>query len=285
MADLLDRIVHEVTQGRVFDLLPDETQAQIRALSEEEVREGARRVMTRPQPGDVSQAGRLLLNPCLAVQWLSAFEELGLPRPLRVFEPCAGSSDPVILATDLYTDGDADYTTINLNRPLADELWNKLAKVRIRVQIIEDDATRADAHLKPGSVDIACFHHAINDILQTAVAEPRGMDTRFVDWWPNERQMIEWLAEEERAGRLGERARPALMQAVQQAVHLVEPGGVLLFDHWTWEAHREMDWFPWELFCNMIPLARKWIREAGLPVRERPLAGRDPQWWMCLQVE
>jgi len=282
---MLDRTVYEVTRGRVFDLLPDETQAQIRALSEEEARDGARRVMTRPQPGDVSQAGRLLLNPCLAVQWLAAFEELRLSRYLRVFEPCAGSSEPVILATEIYTAGNGEYTTINLNRPLAEQLWAKLGKVRLNVRIIEDDVLRADAHLKPGSVDVACFHHAINDILQTAVAEPRGMDTRFVDWWPNERQMIEWLAEEERAGRLDERARPALMQAVRHAIQLVGPGGWLLFDHWTWEAHREMDWFPWDMFCNMIPLVRGWIQAEGLPVEERPLAGGDPQWWMCLRVK
>src|SRR5207248_7362470 len=94
---MIDRMVHEVTQGAVFGLLPDETQAQIQALTEEQVRDGALRVMTRPQPGDVSQSGRLLMNPCLAVQWLAAFEELALPRDLRVFEPCAGGSEPVVL--------------------------------------------------------------------------------------------------------------------------------------------------------------------------------------------
>ena len=108
------------------------------------------------------------------------------------------------------------------------------------------------------------------------------MDTRTVDWWPNERQMIEWLAEDEAAGRLDERARPALLSAVRNAVELVKPGGYLLFDHWTWVGHREMDWFPWDLFCDLIPLARDWIGEAGMPLAEIPLAGRDPQWWMCL---
>src|SRR5207244_1229372 len=102
-------------------------------------------------------------------------------------------------------------------RPLADQLRAKLGKVRMATRIIEDDARRAETHLSPGSVDVACFHHAVNDLLQTAVAEPRGMDTRTVDWWPNERQMIEWLAEEAAAGRLDERVRPAFVQAVEQA--------------------------------------------------------------------
>jgi SAM-dependent methyltransferase len=275
-------MVREIREGSVFRLLNDETQAEIRQLSEEEVREGAERVMTRPQPGDVAQAGRLLMNPCLAVQWLETFEKLELPRDSNAYEPCAGASEPALLATDIYTDGKGSYTTLNLNRPLAAQFREKIGKVRVPVRIIEEDAT-GDLDLEPESFDVACFHHAINDLLQTAVSEPRGMDTRTVDWWPNERQMIEWLAEEDEAGLLDERARPALLAAVQNAVNLVKPGGVLLFDHWTWVAHSRMDWFPWELFCNLIPLARGWIEAADLPLTEIPLEGRDPQWWMAFR--
>lgn len=283
--DLLDRTIAEVTDGSVFALLPDETQEAIRALSAEEIADGARRALTRPMPGDTAQSARLLLNPCLAVQWVDAFEQLGLPGDLRVFEPCAGGSEPVALATECYTRGAGSYVTLNLNRPLADELRRKSAKVTLPLRIIEDNALHAANYLRARSFDVACFHHAVNDILQTAVSEPRGMDTTTVDWWPNERQMIEWLWEDARAGRLGEYAQPALVGAVRQAVDLVGPGGWLLFDHWTWEAHREAGWLPWDFFCDLIPLARRWVFEAGLPVVERPLTGRDPQWWMCLRVE
>jgi hypothetical protein len=272
-----------VTEGAVYSLLPEETQAQIRALPEEAVREGARRVMTRPQPGGVSQAARLLMNPSLAVQWLSLFAELELPRSLRVFEPCAGGSEPVVLAAEIYSDGRGEYTTVNLNRPLAAQLRGKLRKVRMQTRIIEDDAARAAALLEPESVDAACFHHAINDILQTAVSEPRGMDTRTVDWWPNERQMIEWVAEEAADGRLDQRPREVLIDAIEQAAILVRPGGFLLFDHWTWEGHRDLDWFPWQLYCDLIPMTRAWVAQAGLPLTEVSLPGRDPRWWMCLR--
>ncbi len=284
MNDLIDRTVHEVSQGRVFALLPDDIQDRIRALPEHEVRAAAIRGITRPQPGDTAQSARLLLNPCLTIQWLSAFEELGLPRNLQVFEPCTGSSEPVIYAAEIYSDGEGSYTSLNLNRPLAAELRAKLAKLRMKIRIIEDDASRDALPVPPASIDIACFHHAINDILQTAVSEPRGMDTRTVDWWANERQMIQWLAEDYRAGKLDERARPALVQAVKNAVAMVKPGGCLLFDHWTWEAGRNSDYLPWDLFCDLIPLARRWIEEERLPVDEQPLKGRDPQWWMCLRV-
>ena len=280
MEEMTDRTVEEVTRGRVFRLLPEGIQAQIAALPEGEVREAARRGMTRPQPGDVSPAGRLLLNPCLTVQWLALFEESGLPRTLRVYDPCTGSSEPVLFATEIYTEGRGEYVSLNLNRRLAAELREKIGKLTIPVRIIEDDASRSGEPFEPESFDAACFHHALNDLLQTAVAEPRGMDTRTMDWWPNERQMIEWLAEESDAGRLEGAPREAVIGAVKHAAALVKPGGCLLFDHWTWEAHREMDWFPWELFCDLIPIARRWIGEAALPLEEVTPESRDPRWWM-----
>jgi hypothetical protein len=282
---MIDRIFEEVTRGLIFERLPDATQALIREMPMEDIRTACANVLIRPQPGEVAQTARMLLNPCLAASWLMVFEDLGLPRRLAVYEPCVGSSEPVILAADTYSRGGGSYTTVNLNRPLAAELGAKLGKVGMPVRIIEDDASRLGTLLPPASVDAGCFHHAVNDILQTAVSEPRGMDTRTVDWWPNERQMIEWLAEDDRKGRLDECARPALVSAVRQAVDLVKPGGSLIFDHWTWEAYTTVDWFPWDLFQRLIPLAREWIMAERLPVREVFVPGRDPQWWMFLVKE
>jgi SAM-dependent methyltransferase len=153
------------------------------------------------------------------------------------------------------------------------------------VRIIEDNAQRALAHLAPRSVDVACFHHAVNDILQTAVSEPRGMDTTAIDWFPNERQMIEWLAEDATAGRLEQRGKPELMQIVADAARLVRPGGFLVFDHFNWCKFIGVSWFPWELFYNLIPMTRRWVAESGLPLSEVRLAGADPQWWLMLQVK
>jgi SAM-dependent methyltransferase len=280
---LIGRTVEEITTGAVYRLLPEATRRAVSALPRASVREAALRMLERPVPAGASPCGGLLMNPCLAVQWLAVFEQLELPRRLRVYEPCPGSSEPVVLALEIYSNGGGEYVGVNLNRPLAAQLRPKLQHVQSTVRLIEEDATRAAETLAPGGVDVACFHHAINDLLQTAVAEPRGMDTRAVDWWPNERQMIEWLAEEYAADGLAGRGRPALLAAVSRALDLTRPGGVLLFDHWTWQGHREQPWFPWELFCDLIPLARGWIGEARLPVEEVALPGKDPRWWMALR--
>jgi hypothetical protein len=283
MGEALDRIYREVSTGSIAAVLPDETRDLMAGFSAEDVRESCRHVLVRPHPLEVPLVGRELLNAALAGSWLLLFEALGVPRNLVVYEPCAGSSEPIILAAQAHSGGAARYVTCNLNRRLAAELRGKLGHITMDVTILDDYAQAATAHLEAGGFDVACFHHAVNDILQTAVSEPRGMVTREVEWWSNERQMIEWLAEDHAAGRLDERARPALLAAVREAVSLVKPGGWLLFDHWTWEKYRHVDWFPWRLFSDLIPMARAWIAAEGLPLREVAVAGREPQWWMCLR--
>jgi len=280
----LEKIIHEVSRGRIFNLLPDESKKLIRSMPPEALQEEVERIMSRPQAGYVYPNARFLMNPCLAAQWLFVFVDLSLPRQLRLFEPCVGSSDPVILAAEVYSSGAADYTSVNLNRKLATELKSGITGLRMKIHIIEDTALHASHHIPPKSLDVACFHHAINDILQTAVSEPRGLDTRDIDWWANERQMIEWLAEDARAGRLDQHARPALVEAVRQARSMVKPGGYLLFDHWTFENHSKQPWFPWDFFCTLIPMAWAWIQESEPDLVEVPLPGKDPQWWLCLQL-
>jgi hypothetical protein len=109
------------------------------------------------------------------------------------------------------------------------------------------------------------------------------MDTTGIDWFPNERQMIEWLAEDTAAGCLEQRGKPELMKIVTDAVRLLRPGGYLLFDHFNWCRFIGVDWFPWDLFYNLIPMTRQWIAESALPVTEMHLEGMNPQWWLILQ--
>ena len=153
------------------------------------------------------------------------------------------------------------------------------------IRIIDDNAQHALEHLESNRFDVACFHHAVNDILETAVSEPRGMDTITIDWFPNERQMIEWLAEDVASGRIEERGKPEVLQIVGDAVDLVRPGGYLLFDHFNWCKYMEVDWFPWQLFYDLIPMTREWIAGDGLPLVEERLPNVDPQWWMIMKVE
>ena len=273
------RIAREIIKGIIFEHLDVRARSELAGL--DGIEEKVAGALLHPKPLDISMP---VFNAVLAAQYYEVFEALSLPRAMAVYEPCVGASSPVIVAADAFSDGQAQYLTMNLNRKLREQLEIKITHCKMSVRIIEENAQQAFRFLAPGSFDVACFHHAVNDILQTAVSEPRGMDTTAIDWFPNERRMIEWLAEDSEAGLLEQRGKPELMQIIQDASRLVRPGGFLLFDHWNWCKFIGVDWFPWDLFYHLIPMIRTWIAESGWPLTEVALEGIDPQWWMILQV-
>jgi hypothetical protein len=272
------RVTRLITTGCIHDKLDPFVRADLAGVAD--IGNKVCGALLNPKPLDICMP---VFNAVLAAQYYDVFEALHPPRNLAVYEPCVGASCPVIVAAETYGGAEASYTTINLNKKLREELQAKVAHIKMPVRIIEDNAVAALAHLRPGSFDVACFHHAINDILQTAVSEPRGMDTTAVDWFPNERQMIEWLAEDFNAGLMEHCGRPELMRIVTDAIGLVRPGGYLIFDHFNWCRFLGVDWFPWDLFYNLIPMARGWFVEANLPLTEIHLPGVDQQWWMIFR--
>jgi len=276
----LDQLLSEAVGGRVgarFSGLDD-----VDAMDAEALRIGAEQVLARPQKSEFIPGARPLSRRLLAAQWTLVLESLDLPSEPQVLELCAGGSDPVVVAVDTLFGNRATYVTVNLNRKLAAELAERAAGLDLQIKIIEDDAQNLNALFADGSMDCVCFHHAVNDILQTAVAGKHGLDTRDIDWWPTERQMIEWMADEHRAHGLTEVGLPALRAILEAAARVVKPGGALVFDHWTWEYHLGLDWFPGELFNHLIPLAREVALSLDTPLQEITPEGLDRQWWMVL---
>ncbi|MCC6795696.1 MAG: methyltransferase domain-containing protein [Candidatus Hydrogenedentes bacterium] len=272
------RVAASITHGAIHTTLDDRLRGELAAT--DAIPERVVCALTDPKPLDICMP---VLNAVLAAQYQEVFAALALPNTLSVYEPCVGASPPVIFATEAY--GQGSYLTINLNRKLRGELQNKIAHIKSVIRIIEENAVAATVSLPDNSFDVACFHHAINDILQTACAEPRGMDTTAIDWFPNERQMIEWLAEDFQRDQLASRGKPELMSIVGEAARLVKPGGYLVFDHFNWCRFIGVDWFPWDLFYNLIPMTRGWITESALPLQEVSLSGLPTQWWMIWQVK
>lgn len=273
------RVMQEISEGVLFRILDDSAQKELAKIAD--IEEKVRGALCHTKPLDICMP---VFNAVLAAQYYELFEALQPPREMGVYEPCVGASNPVILAAEAYSGGKAEYVAINLNRNLREQLQHKISHLKMPIRIIEDNAQNAADHLPSHSFDIACFHHAVNDILQTAVSEPRGMNTANIDWFSSEQQMIEWLAEDAKAGRLDRHGKPELMQIVGDAVNLMRPEGFLIFDHYNWCKFTGVSWFPWDLFYNLIPMTRRWIAESELPIEEVRLEGVDPQWWLVLQV-
>jgi len=276
-----EQLLAEAVGGRVgerFAGLDD-----VDALSRDDLQRGAEQVLARPQKAEFVPGARPLSRRLLAAQWTLVLESLGLPERPQVLELCAGGSDPVVVALDVLRGSAATYVTVNLNRKLAVELKERATGLDLRITVIEDDARRLLEHYPPDSFDCVCFHHAVNDILQTAVAGVHGLDTRDIDWWPTERRMIEWLAEQHARDGLASVGLPELTAILESAATVVRPGGHLCFDHWTWEYHLALDWFPGHLFNGLIPLARTAALSLPTPLVEVTPDGLDRRWWMVLR--
>jgi SAM-dependent methyltransferase len=275
------QLVSEAVGGRVGERFRGLDE--VDQLDKAQLMEGAARALARPQTSEVIPGARPLSRRLLAAQWTLLLEQLRLPPEPKVLELCAGGSDPVIVALDVLFGAKASYITINLNRKLAAQLMERAAGLKFPVRIIEDDARNLPAHFPDGSFDCICFHHAVNDILQTAVAAKHGWDTRDLDWWPNERQMIEWLGQEYEKDGLASVGLPELRSILESAARAVKPGCAMCFDHWTWQHHLSLDWFPGKLFSNLMPLAREVALSLSVPLIEVTPEGLDRRWWMVLR--
>jgi hypothetical protein len=280
----VDQVIQDITEGTIFEKLQKQAQEAVIKISHDELKQAVTALLCRPQPNPILHA-RILSNLVYADQYYEVFKTLELPHQLTVYEPCVGGSDPVIIATEAYSDGQANYLSMNLNHLLREELQAKISHLKSDIRIIDENAQKVLNHFMPNSVDVSCFHHAINDALQTAVSEPRGMDTTRIGWWSNERQMIEWMAEDFASGLIEKRGKRELMEIIKSAVELTRSGGYLVFDHWVSLFYHGLDWFPWKLFCDLVPITRQWIKESDLPVTEFQFPNVDPQWWMFLRIE
>lgn len=53
----------------------------------------------------------------------------------------------------------------------------------VSIRVVEDDAANIGLYYPESSFDVVAYHHAINDIIQTIIADREGMDTVNQDWW------------------------------------------------------------------------------------------------------
>ena len=53
----------------------------------------------------------------------------------------------------------------------------------VNIRVVEDDAANIGLYYPESSFDVVAFHHAINDIIQTIIADREDIDTVNQDWW------------------------------------------------------------------------------------------------------
>jgi len=139
-----------------------------------------------------------------------------------------------------------------------------------------------DLDLAEGSFDLALLDHAIDDIVVEAVAHHEGIHLDphgdRGQYSPRPRALRAYW----RSGDLEAVAAPALVRVVQSCLRALRPSGRMVFHHHVAEAHLVAG-HPFDLYTEYLPLARRWIADAGIDLREIALDSFDQAWWMCLE--
>lgn len=135
--------------------------------------------------------------------------------------------------------------------------------------------------LGSGAFHLIAMRHVIDDIAQAAVAEHEGIGIARSD--PEAQQAVmRALRAYWRSGELEHIVVPRLLDIVDACAAALHPQGRLLFTHEVLDLDLRQG-HPLELYADYIPLARRWLAEAVLPLHELSLDGFEPHWWLCLQ--
>lgn len=193
-----------------------------------------------------------------------------ISRWVRIFEIVGLPADPLVLAV-APRGADAIAEALRATAPAA----------RLTELAIAAPKRGLSLTLSQGPFHLALFDHAIDDIVSAAVAAEEGVDVN-AEGRVGDPAAARALRAYWRAGDLHQIAAPALTALVDLCRAALRPHGRLVFAHQVFDSDLRLGQ-PLEVYADYIPLARKWIAEAGLPLRELTLDGLDPHWWLCLE--
>lgn len=258
-----------------------ETLELITSLSEEALQQKLARMITPPITLN-ERTDSELLELYYTSSYVHLFETFNIPKEAKLFEIAAGDTIFIPKALNAYADEGAKYITANLNKSLTSGFREKASELSIELEIIEDNGVNILSYCGEGKVDVAVFHHAMNDIVQTIIAEREGNDTVNVDWWTAEPQMLQTVMAYHKRGELKTAAYSEFISIIETCMKLLKEDGYFIFDNCTYAGYEDMGYSS-DFHSNYIQLAREWILEADLGLQEVELEGFDTKWWMVLQ--
>ncbi|WP_144940263.1 hypothetical protein [Paenibacillus sp. 32O-W] len=227
------------------------------------------------------EMGHELFELFYTASWFNLFDRLQVPADGMLFEIAAGDTVYIPKALDAYSSV-AKYVTANLNKELSENFMRKTASLRIDIRVIQDDGIHILDYYPEGSFDVVSLHHAVNDIIQTIIANQEGIDTVNSNWWTIEPQMLQAVMAYHNRGELKNAAYGGFIGIIETLGKLLKPGGYMIFDNCTHEGYEKLGYSS-EFHSAYIQLAREWIQEANLGLEEVKLEAYDSKWWMVLR--
>ena len=239
------------------------------------------RVMTSPIKY-INNFDRPLYQIYFTAAWSNLFKFLHKDKQIELMEVASGDANYILNALDNYSSEFGSYITFNINKSLTNNLKTKNAQKSVQIKVIEDNGMNALKYFDENSFDFIGFHHAINDIIQTIIAEIEGIDTENCDWWGKEPDMLHAVMKHYKQGTLKTNAYDSFIKLIDVCTQVLMPGGYMIFDNCSFVGYDDIG-YSTEFHNSYINMAREWINESGLPLKEITVDGYNSKWWLILR--
>lgn len=214
--------------------------------------------------------------------WAELFQDLYKGQELCVLEVATGDASYVVCALEHAFPSRGKYVTFNLNKKLGASFTAKNKDKKVKIRVVEDDGMHVLDYFSENTFDCIAFHHAVNDIVQTIIADMEGIDTVHCDWWEKEPEMLRAVMKHHRQGTFTQNVYGGFIRLMEVCARALKPGGHMIFDNRTFAVAEEIG-YSTEFHDAYIDLARNFIGESGLPFTEIQRDGYDAKWWMILK--
>ena len=215
--------------------------------------------------------------------WYNLFKKLNMPADMSIYEIAAGDGTYVPQSLDIYSANRGKYVTLNLNKELSRNFMSKTEHIDADVRIIQDNGVNILNYYDENTFDVVAFQHAVNDIVQTIVADIEGIDTLNNNWWEIEPQMLRAVFQSYQAGKLKETAYEKFIAIIKECYKSLKKNGYMIFNNCTFNADYAIGDYSMEFHSLYIDIAREWIAEANLGLEEIEMRGYKRKWWMILK--
>jgi len=274
----LQEMARRIKKGETDRLFfTDEVREEIAQFSTEEIEsrlEGYTRApMIRKDSSDM-QLSRVYHIFC----WIEALKQFSIGEDARVVEVAPGGGTHIVTAFDLISGEKGKYVAFNLNKKLTSDLKSQTEDLNLDIRIIEDDAKNVLAYIPRETIDMVAGNHAINDILETIIANKEGLDTVEGDWLEIAPRLMRKYEKAYLNGTLRNLVFDDFIDIMRAIYFTLKPRGYLVLNYCVYPI--EIDWggsVP--VRSAFVNLARQWITEADLGFEIVSLDGFDPKWW------
>lgn len=210
--------------------------------------------------------------------WIEAFRNLVVGKDSTLVEIAPGAGTHIVTAFDLISVEKGKYVAFNLNKKLTSDFKNQTEDLNLDIRIIEDDAKNAPAYIQKETIDVAAGNHAINDILETIIANKEGLDTVERDWFEIAPRLMREYEKAYLNGTIRNLVFADFIDIMRAIYFTLKPGGYLVLNYYVYPV--EIDWGgSVAVRSAFVNLARQWIGEADIGFETLSLNGFDPKWW------